>query len=174
MEEWKSVIGYENLYEVSSHGNVRRVAPWCDGRKTKPAPGLIGMIASNGYRRITLRKDMKQVRFPLHRLVALAFIGPAPSGRHQVNHINGNKTDNRPENLEYVTPSENQFHSYRILKSATRPGSKHHNAKISEADVITIRSLWANGKQQKELGAMFGISQPTISEIVHRKMWKHI
>jgi hypothetical protein len=174
MEDWKAVIGYDGLYEVSNFGNVRRIAPWCDGRRTKPAPKLAGKTTKNGYRRVSLRKDMVVHEYAIHRLVASAFIGNLPSPTHQVNHKNGRKTDNRPHNLEWVTPSANQLHSYRELGNPTRPGSKHHNAKLTESDVFQIRALYAQGVPQKTIAEKYSIGRPATCAICLRKAWRHI
>lgn len=174
MEIWRAVIGYEGLYEVSDCGNVRRIGAWCDGRKTKPAEMLSGKVTKSGYKRVTLHRERDKHEFGVHRLVAAAFLGPLPSFIHQVNHKSGVKTDNRPENLEYVTPSVNQLHSYRVLGTPSRPGSKHHNAKLSENEVIELRSLRASGWHLKKLAVKFGISVPTVCWIAKRKSWTHI
>ncbi|MGH7593440.1 MAG: NUMOD4 domain-containing protein [Gemmatimonadales bacterium] len=174
MEEWRAVVGYEGLYEVSDKGNVRRIAPWCDGRRTKPAAKLTGKTTETGYRRISIRKEGAIREFAIHRLVAAAFIGSLPSSVHQVNHKNGKKTDNCVSNLEYLTPSANQLHSFRVLGAPSRPGSKHHNAKVTEKDVLVMRSLWKQGTLQKDLCVRFGLTRGTVSEIVRRKLWTHI
>lgn len=77
------------------------------GRTIKP------QVAKNGYVRIELWSDGVGKKYFLHRLLALAFI-PNPDGKPQVNHINGDKSDNRLVNLEWCTQSENQLHAYRI------------------------------------------------------------
>lgn len=103
METWKQVIGYEGLYEVSSVGRVRRA----DGRILKP------WRTRNGYIHATLCSggDKKQVL--VHRMVAMAFL-EAASGKNYVNHKNCNPSDNRVENLEWVTQSENVKYAYEL------------------------------------------------------------
>lgn len=173
-ETWKAVVGFEGIYEVSDHGRVRRIAPWSDGRKTKPSSELVGKISHNGYRRVSLRRDGKQREFAVHRLVAAAFIGPLPSPIHQVNHKNGRPKDNRYENLEYLTPSQNQLHACRVLHRPSRPGSKHHNAKLTESDVMQIRTLYAQGVLQKHLAEKFGVGCSVICQVCSRQLWSHI
>ena len=121
-ERWEPIKGYEDLYEISNLGCVRRIDQIMtvntphNGIYTKTWHGrIIKPIPSNGYLRIDLCKNNKIIRKSIHRLVAETFI-PNPENRPQVNHINGIKTDNRVENLEWVTASENSTHAYRILK----------------------------------------------------------
>lgn len=106
MEEWRDVVGYEGLYQVSSLGNVRSVS-----RKVKCGTNsqrlvnskiLKQHISDNGYKGISLIKNHKRKRFSVHRLVAEAFIENVQL-LPQVNHINANPLDNRVVNLEWCT-----------------------------------------------------------------------
>lgn len=111
MEEvWKDVIGYEGLYQVSNKGNVKSLIY---KRQNGNASILKLVTKNNGYIQVTLVKD-EYKSIQVHRLVAQMFI-PNPENKPQVNHINGIRNDNRVENLEWVTASENQIHSHRIL-----------------------------------------------------------
>jgi len=174
METWKPVVGYEGVYEISDLGQVKRISGWSDGRKTKPI-GILKTGRKKRYATAVLhnKKLGKQKQYPVHRLVLAAFVGPLPYG-HEVNHKNGIKRDNRLENLEYVTHSENQLHSYRVLNTPTRPGSKHHNAKITEDEALAIRALHRRGWSGKKLAQEFGIGPSTVCWIVKRKAWKHV
>lgn len=99
MEEvWKDIPNYEGLYEVSNFGNVYSVR-----KKIRLKPGDNGY----GYLSVVLCKNGIQTNYKVHRLVMLAFIGEPPAGC-EVNHIDGNKSNNRLDNLEYITSSENQ------------------------------------------------------------------
>ncbi len=173
MEIWKPVVHFEGYYEVSDRGRVRRIAPWCDGRKTKPADTLKCNVKQSGYVRVSLHREGVISEFAVHRLVMAAFVGPLPPG-HDVNHKNGEKADNRVENLEYLTKSENQLHSYRVLGTASRPGSKHHNAKLTEDGVVQARILRSNGYMVKDLAIRFGVSQPTMSAALNGTAWRHV
>lgn len=100
MEIWKPAFGYETTHEVSNYGNVR-------GYRRKKI--LTPPLDQRGYKRTKIGK--KSVR--VHRLVALTFI-PNPDNKPQVNHIDGDKTNNHIENLEWVTNDENREHAVKL------------------------------------------------------------
>lgn len=113
MEEWRDIPGYEGLYQASSHGRVRSVPHLKYGSNYKRPSGYYYMTKSriiapkkkyNGYLQVNLYKDGKPKTYSVHRLVLTTFIGHSDL---TINHINEDKTDNRLENLEYLTASEN-------------------------------------------------------------------
>jgi hypothetical protein len=173
-EEWEDVVGYEGVYQVSDYGRVRRAAP---GPGTWPGRVLKPGRAGRGYLTVDLSLDGRIERMYVHRLVAEAFFGPAPSPKHEVNHKNGVIDDNRVENLEWVTPSENQLHACRILgrKNPGFRGEAHSQVKLTRRQVRSIRRLYETHKYTKaELGRMFGVTQENIGHIVRRKTWRHV
>jgi hypothetical protein len=113
-EIWRPIVGYEGIYEVSNIGNVRRVLGNCKYRQRKLVFG------SRRYYEVMLSKDNKTQLWLVHRLVALAFI-PNPDSLPQVNHKDGDRTNNKVGNLEWVTAKANQLHSRRALLNGVRP-----------------------------------------------------
>ncbi len=111
IEVWRDVPGYEGLYQVSDRGQVFSVR-----RKKLRKLNDTG----RGYLQVALAKDGQRTHPLVHRLVAEAFI-PNLENKPQINHINGDKTDNRVENLEWCTMSENLFHRHQILH---QPGGR--------------------------------------------------
>jgi hypothetical protein len=109
-EVWKPVPGFESLYAVSSLGRVKRLTA-----STRAPVGYVLKQRScdKRYMYCNLYKDQKVKSQLVHRIVAAAFIGSLPQGL-QVNHKDGNGANNRPDNLEYVTPSENRQHAVRL------------------------------------------------------------
>jgi hypothetical protein len=165
MEEWKRIPRHP-LYEVSNYGNVRS---WNDkGRGILSTPRtLITPPNSRGYAVTKIGHEMIYV----HRLVAFAFIGPAPDGMH-VNHKDGNKTNNWIGNLEYVTPQENSLHSTRVLGNGV--GEKNGSAKLTEDQVREIKQLLNQGIPITVVAAGFGVSKSIVGYIKQGKVWKHI
>lgn len=120
-EEWKPIIGYEGIYEVSNRGRVRSVDRVDSNSHFRP--GIIRKTrvdANTGYEYVFLRKDGAAKNCTVHRLVAQAFI-QKPNEQDEVNHINEDRTDNRVENLEWVTKKQNCNHGNhnRKIKAAT-------------------------------------------------------
>lgn len=166
-EVWKPVYGFEGKYEISSHGRLRNVQEG-SGNVT----GRILSVGLNlgGYAQYTLGKYGG--RHTAHLLVMQAFVGPRPDGA-QINHKNGIKTDNRLENLEYCTTSENCLHLTKVL--GKRRGESHGNAKLTEDDIREIRRLYSSGEHtQREIAARFNITRPNVGYIVRRIAWPHV
>lgn len=163
MEVWKDIAGYEGWYEVSNMGNVRNVK-----RGRLLTPTMAGY-----YLRVCLPpRGTKKIY--AHRLVAEAFI-PNELNKPCVNHIDGNKENNRADNLEWVTFSENSRHAYHILKKWSTVGSASPCATFTDSDVLEIRKLLDSGEKTiKEVAEMFGAKHNTIYQIHIRRNWKHI
>lgn len=119
------------------------------------------------YMCVTPYINGKRVVRIVHRLVAEAFI-PNPENKPQVNHINGIKTDNRVENLEWVTDSENKRHAFATGLNGA--GEKHWCAKLTNEQVVFIRNN-PNNLTQAELAEMFGVNVTKISAVQRGKSY---
>lgn len=162
--EWRDIPGYEGLYQVSNDGQVM------SSRYNR----LIGWFYNNGYRRTTLSKHNVVKHYRVHNLVMLAFVGSPPDGMC-VNHKNGDKEDNRLENLEYVTFSENTQHMLTTLKSHNpKHGESHPCAKLTEGDVREIRKLRKEGYSYNRLAKHFKVSVGSIRQVTDGRSWKHV
>jgi len=167
-EEWRPVVGFEGWYEVSNLGNIKRVKAACGAR-----PGKVLKTPRNklGYPQVFFSVLNHYSGHSVHRLVAAAFIGSPPVGKPFVNHIDGNKANNKAANLEYVSHAENTAHSIRL--GLTFQGSRCFGAKITEDDVRQIRAL--RGQMvPREVGRKFGIAGDTVRSIWYRKTWRHV
>jgi hypothetical protein len=132
----KWVKDYEGHYKVSEDGNVYSF-------KNKEPYKMKGFPSPKGYIRITLTKEGKMKQVFVHRLVATSFIGDIQEG-YFVNHINGDKKDNRVTNLEIVTQSYNSRHSCYVLKHSVKPVKCYElgtNFEIAEFQSITAASV---------------------------------
>ena len=107
-EIWKPVVGFEKCYEVSNFGRIMNI------RTGKIL--VSNSVKSNGYYIKCLQDNGRKKYITIHRMVATAFL-PNPYHLDQINHKNGIKTDNRVENLEWVTNSDNQLHSAYTLNN---------------------------------------------------------
>lgn len=111
MEEWKNIIGYEGLYQVSSYGRVKSLG----NDKTRKEKLLKPKTNGRGYLLVCLNKDGKQNFYFVHRLVTQAFI-PNPDNLPQVNHKDENKLNNCVSNLEWCTCKYNINYGTRTEK----------------------------------------------------------
>lgn len=170
IEEWRPVIipAFSHYY-VSNRGQVERRATYSHKHNIDPDP-LTPQHDKNGYPRVLLRAGKGKCKFtPVHTLVLEAFFGPRPD-KHYVNHINGNKIDNRIENLEFVSSSENRIHA---LKNGLVPKGKL--LKLNPEDIPIIRKLYNIEKRTvKFIADQFYVSTATISNIINKKTWNHI
>jgi hypothetical protein len=176
MEKWRKINGYD-FYWVSDLGNIKsetRIVTKKNGLQQKVQSRIMKpKISKHGYFRIGLvDKDGKQKFYQFHRLVLITFAG-LNEAKTQVNHIDGNKSNNSLCNLEWVTSSENQRHAHLIgLKS--QKGEKHTQSRLTEKQVLEIRQSLNNGVKQRILGEKYGVKRSYISEIKTKRVWRHI
>ena len=168
-EQWKPIPGFENLYEVSDQGRVRSLT-----RRYCPRDRILQGHINRGYCRVMLSRKTREDLFLIHRLVLEAFVGPCPPN-HVTHHKNGNKTDNRLENLEWTTQKRNVQHAIQAGAWSARKGEANPSSKLTADDVQTIRHLYAKcGCSYRKLAYQFGVSQWTIRSIIKRESWQHI
>lgn len=175
-EQWRPVVGYEGRYDVSNHGQVkslRRVAvnPYkmeAPRRRTIPEKILVGYVGKKGY----VVVNLSGVLLKVHRLVLFAFVGPCPEGL-ECRHMDGDRTNNRLENLCWGTHIENCRD--RDRHGTTARGERSGSAVLTEKDVRRIHSLFATGQYAaSQLAAEFNVSQPTIDCVLKGKTFRHL
>jgi len=166
--ETKRVPGFLD-YTVSRNGIVMSY-----NRKT--AQIMKPFMADNGYLRVALfNNERKEYRkFPVHRLVAEAFI-PNPLNLPQVNHEDCDKTNNNDWNLEWCTCQYNIIHGIRMGMRNAPNGEDQWMHKLTEADVLQIRELVkVKGCNQSQIARSFGVTQSNVHCIAIRKSWKYL
>jgi len=146
MEIWKDIPKFEGLYQVSNFGRVKSFITHRNGWPARKSNKILKPNSDRyGYQRVILiGKDGNRHQWLIHRLVMLAFVGWEDN--MQVNHINGVKNDNRLENLEWVTQSENMKHAYKTgLEKPCDNGMKKRIALIKNGiivdEFISIREM---------------------------------
>jgi len=163
-EIWKDIIGYEGLYKVSSVGNIKSLR--CKGLIREKTMKL--SINENGYLMVNLCKNNKVKIWRVHRIVLTAFV-PNQENKCDVNHINGIKTDNRVENLEWNTRSENLCHAFRTglringEKNRIASGKKCRERCSKKVINIVTKEIY---ESCKEASKKYGISKSHLSNML--------
>jgi hypothetical protein len=131
-EVWKDIVGYEGCYQVSNLGNVKalRRAYYPNGATKYTEEKLIKFgFDKSGYYRVTLSKENKIKTYLVHRIVALHFIDNTEN-KLEVNHVDGDKQNNKADNLEWMTRSENMYHAFNTGLKISRKLGNHKMAKM--------------------------------------------
>lgn len=148
-------MGYEKEYLVSNFGEIVKIS---DKKELK------FYTDKYGYRIFSLRKNGKNKAKKAHIAVAESHISKRPSSEHQVNHINGIKSDNRPSNLEWVTSSENVRHSHAMRLAPY--GERHHMVTLSDDE---IRKLIGENMSYSSLAKKYGVSKSSVHRFKKNK-----
>lgn len=155
MEIWKDIPGYEGHYQISSIGRVSSLKR----KKVKILKPDLDRYGYHAYRLYGKNRSRVSKKWLEHRLVALAFIGKSEL---TVNHKNGNKIDNRPENLEYLSFSENSKHGHKLGLMIN--GYKNRKTPLTDSEKMQIRAL-RGLKRPTEISKQFKVSYQTIYNV---------
>jgi hypothetical protein len=164
-ERWVEIPGYPG-YAASDLGRIKNV---------KRDAVLSGTLTKEGYAQVCIRKVDRRTVAYVHRLVAFAFLGPAPEG-FVVNHKNAVKTDCRVENLEWVSVRDNIRHaaSLGLLGCGRLKGEENPNVKLTEDAVRQMRAQRLAGVTLAALGRQYGVTAQTAHLVVTGKTWRHL
>lgn len=179
-ETWKAIPGFEGLYECSTCGRVKSLDriishprlgyQTIKGRILKPGPAR-----DNKYLMHIICREGRKYSFAVATLVLTTFVCPCPEGPTrmiQIRHLDDNGKNNHLINLTWGTAKENA--QDRINNGGQIRGEKHHFSKLTEKQVVEIRSLYATGKYRyHELGKMFGVGR-NVEHIIHGTTYAHI
>jgi len=179
-EVWRQSPLAPDHVQVSNIGRVRisaRLAPckWNDGRthsQMRPGKMMSPWIANNGYPTVSITTDGARKKYLVHRLVASAFCDGFDSVL-SVNHINCIKTDNRAENLEWITLAKNTSYQWRDGLVNLR-GDNHPRSKLTADQVRHIRKALAAGLKPPALARMLNVSTSIIYFIKQGKRWASV
>jgi len=169
-EIWKPIPSYEGLYEISNTGKIKSLPKSGSGNSLSEKI-MNDFDNGKGYRYITLTNKTKRRNFYVHRLLAESFISN-PGKKPFVNHLDGNKANNKLSNLEWSTESENMEHA--SVLGLLPSGEKNHLSKLKEIDIKQIRLLWQSGTHRDIIKAKYSISYAQIHRIVNNQCWKYV
>lgn len=170
--ERKPIPGFER-YEMDTAGNVYAMFP----HHGIPAGRTIkSRVNPDGYVTVTLTREGRGLIRTIHRLLMLTFCPVENSRQLEVNHKDGNRSNNNISNLEWKTHTENMLHSHLVLNSwSNMPrGERASGHKLTENNVREIRRSAASGIPRKDLAQQFNVSHVAIGHILTGKSWRHV
>lgn len=181
---WKSIPGYEGIYEIDEIGNIRSVGQLTrSGFRPRSTPRTVKTYLNmNGYIYAGLMREAVRHVTGVHRLVLLSFVG-VPEGRFDAHHKNSIRTDNRLENLEWVSRQNNI--KERDLSGGTASGIRHGmfgkghkvagtlngNAKLTDSIVADIRARVSAGETHLSVAKRYGVKEPAVWKIANNRSW---
>lgn len=167
-ERWLPCIGF-SLYEVSDRGRVRRATA---GRGATVGRVLRPARTRDGYLYVSLRGGRRGSgrSVKVHTLVLTAFVGPRPGSEHEANHRNGDRSDNRRENLEWLTHADNVRDSYAKGRH-DQAGERNGRAKLTRSQVAEIR---ISAGTQREIAERYGVSRSLVGQIRQGVVWPDV
>jgi hypothetical protein len=176
MEEiWKDIPNYEGWYQASNLGRIKKVTTKSISNRYKyrdrifPEKILKPKINHLGYAKIVLFKKGIKKRFSFHFIIATTFISN-PLNRKEINHKNGIKADNKSENLEWCTRSENMKHAFDN-KLISHSGIKNPKVKLTQNDVDFIRKNHKTKFDATIFSKKYNVAFSTIRRIIVNKTW---
>lgn len=170
-EVWKPIPGYEGFYEASDLGRIRSLHTK-KRHRAKSADGIVAQCDLRGYKTCVLSKDGERCTKMIHRVIAMTFLGMPVDSKNTVNHKDLNKSNNAPENLEWLSLTENIRHASKLIP---RLRGEKNRSKLTESNVKAIRDRYIPRQTTlKQLAEEYGVSEQTVHAIVHRKKWAHV
>jgi len=173
LEYWKSIIGYEGIYEISNLGSVKSLSRkiyFLNTFRIVKEKLLKPNTNRYGYITVTLSNNCDMKTVTIHRLLANAFIDKV-EGKEYVNHIDGIKSNNTIKNLEWCTIKENNKHSFDNGLNILPNGVNHYNSRFSVNDILSIRK---SDLSESKLALIYKVNRATIGKIKRLERYKNI
>ena len=168
MEEWKTLNQCTD-YMISSYGRVKSSK---NGREIILKPSY----THDGYLKQAISINGKSYTYRIHRLVAEHFI-PNPDNKKTINHIDGDKTNNKVDNLEWADLSEQMIHAYKLGLKKPVQGYMQGNSVLTEGQVIEIRAIYKSHDKNYGMQALakkYNVSCSVINKVVHYRSYKNV
>jgi hypothetical protein len=162
----RDIPGYEGYYQVTDDGYVISVTR--SVRPNTPPFKMKTFTTSDGYLRVTLSREGKYRKFLVHRIVASAWLPPAPSEAHEINHIDSVKSNNHRNNLEWSTRSENMQHAKRLGLRPLQVGDKGSYTRIMSTQIRDLVAMLKTGCGTAKAAEAFGVHRDTITNTLKR------
>jgi hypothetical protein len=179
-ELWKPIKGFEQFYEASNLGRIKsigRIVHQTHMDKYKKERMMTPYLNPKKYLCTKLYDGFDNSKsFTIHKIIALTFL-ENPNNYIEVNHVDGNKVNNRVDNIEWCSRSHNVRETYRLgLKDPSKyMGSGNKTSKLTEEQVLSIREEYKNKSlNQRQLAIKYNVGNTLIGMIVHNQIWKHI
>lgn len=173
VEVWKDIPEYEGRYKISNYGSVISVGGNEKSyfRKSKKK-SLIK--TKGGYWSVSFCVDLKRRIFDVHRIVAKLFV-PNPDNKPFVNHKDGNKLNNRANNLEWCTQQENIIHAYENGLMFAPKGENHGMSKLTVSDILEMDiRYFIHFERMVDIAIKYKVKLSTINKILRIRSWKHV
>jgi hypothetical protein len=173
-ETWKTVPGYDGLYEVSDHGRIRSLdrvvknggesAYWRDGKM------LSAPVGKTGYRGVQLCREGKRKNVRVHRAVLEAFVGPCPDGMEAC-HGDGDRLNNHLSNLRWDTRKANHADK---SKHGSQSGERNHRSRLTRDGALDIMKRIRHGQTHRSIASDIGMSPAAVSAVASGRTWSHV
>ena len=180
MEEWFDFPGYEDRWQITRSGTVRSKVRMVNSPVAGGQRRIGGKILkpgnTKGYPSLVATVNGRRCTAYIHRAIALLFV-PNPDQETTINHIDGCKINNAPENLEWCSHLENMRHAYRTGLAKypkTGPGEDSPSAKLDNERVRQIKRRLNAGESQRKIAEFYGVAQGTVNFIARGVTWSHV
>lgn len=167
MEIWKTIPNCKGYYQVSDLGVIKS---FHNGERVLKQNGI---GRNRKYKSVSLKTNNGWKCRQVHRLVAMAFI-PNPENKEQINHKDGDPSNNHIDNLEWCDAFENMQHAVKMGLMNNHFGETHANSKFTDVIVKDILKRLGHGEKQHEIAKEYNVNQSIVSDINTGKSWRHI